>query len=519
MMQDNELILTKEKLLEEVSPLSPEKEAMYRSTIAAQAEEIEDLKRQLAFYKKAIYGQKSEKTEVVLENSEQLTLFNEAETESGINVKNAEKEIEVASHKRKPKRTHEEMLSNLPTEEVVHEAEDKTCSVCGNEMEVVGKEFVRDELVYVPARLFVRKHYAEVLKCKACGSDESEDKYLPDVPPQVFAKAKASSPVIPHSFCSPELLAHILFEKYVQALPLYRQEKEYKSLGIELSRTTMANWIIYAALVYVKPVYERMKAELLKNGVIHIDETVVQVLHEPGRKAKTQSRMWVYASPKSNERSNILFEYCPTRSGENAERFLGDYSGYIVCDGYDGYNRLTNVKRCGCFAHVRRKFVEALPTDKELVSGSKAAEGVRWCNRLFALEKEYEKLTYEEKQIQRQERSKPVLDGFFAWLDTITPSSGTKIAKAVQYARNEKKYLYGFLESPDIPIDNNRAENAIRPFVVGRKNWLFSDSVKGAEASAMFYSLAASAAANGIPVEEYFVKLLSNSKEPLLPWA
>ena len=168
------------------------------------------------------------------------------------------------------------------------------------------------------------------------------------------------------------------------------------------------------------------------------------------------------------------------------------------------YNKLTNVSRCGCFAHVRRKFVEALPTDKELVPTSKAAEGVAWCNRLFHaedecdgfLQKHPEADIRETRQKYRQEKSKPALDGFFAWLDTISPVGGTKLAKAVQYAKNEKQYLYRFLEDPDIPIHNNRAENAIRPFVVGRKNWLFSDTVKGAEASAVFYSLAATAAAN-----------------------
>jgi transposase len=189
-----------------------------------------------------------------------------------------------------------------------------------------------------------------------------------------------------------------------------------------------------------------------------------------------------------------------------------------VCDGFDGYNKLVNVTRCGCFAHVRRKFVEALPTDKDLLPTSKAAEGVTWCNRLFTLEREYEKLAPDEKQKQRQEQSKKILDGFFAWLDTVNPNGGTKLAKAVQYAKNEKAYLYRFLENPNIPIDNNRAENAIRPFVVGRKNWLFSDSVKGAEASAMFYSLAATATANNFNVEKYLVALLTSSDRPFMPW-
>jgi hypothetical protein len=238
--------------------------------------------------------------------------------------------------------------------------------------------------------------------------------------------------------------------------------------------------------------------------------------------------MWVYCAPKSSEHSNILFQYAPTRNGDNAVRFLKDYSGYLICDGYDGYNKLTKVTRCGCWAHVRRKFVEALPTDKELLSSSKAADGVKWCNKLFLLESEFDgkdekgrhiqiPLSPQERQKQRQERSKPILDGFFVWLETIHPLNGTKLAGAVQYAMNEKKYLYRFLDCPETAIDNNRAENAIRPFVIGRKNWLFSDSVKGADASAAFYSLVATSVANGLSAEDYLTKLLSANK-PLMPW-
>ena len=273
-----------------------------------------------------------------------------------------------------------------------------------------------------------------------------------------------------------------------------------------------------------------MQAELLSGQVIHADETVVQVLHEKNRKAKTQSRMWVYAAPKSAEHANVLFAYTKTRNGDNAVRFLGDYKGYLVCDGYDGYNKLSanSVTRCGCWAHVRRKFVDALPREEAQLSTSKAAEGVEWCNKIFMLEREYDgldkkgerirrPLNPEERHKQRQERTKPVLNAFFAWLDSFVPAGGTGLAKACQYARNEKKYLYRFLDDPAIAPDNNRAENAIRPFVVGRKNWLFSDSEKGAEASAILYSLAATATANRLNVETYLAELFT-AQDSRMPW-
>ena len=488
--------------------------------------EIERLQQQVDMLRKAAFGQRSEKKMLHnTENPEQLSLFNEAETEAR---REESEEVTVPAHKRKKKRSRAEILKELPVEEVIHEVEDRICDKCGSEMKTVGKKFVHDELVYVPAKLFIRKHYVEVVKCTSCGKNESKDAELDDIEKEHFRKAKAPAMLIPRSFCSPELLAHVIYSKYINGMPLYRIEQDMKDHGVMLSRTTMANWIIKIAEEKAKTVYELMKAELLSGRIIHADETVVQVLHEPGRSAKTQSRMWVYCTPACSEKYLVLYDYCQTRGGYNAVSFLGNYDGYVVCDGYDGYNRLTQAKRCGCFAHVRRKFVEALPTDKELWEASVAAEGVKRCDRLFALEREYdgrdkdgkkvrEPLSPEEKNRRRNEEVRPLLDDFFNWLMTVDPVSGSSLAKAVQYALNEKRYLYGFLADPGIEISNNRAENAIRPFVVGRKNWLFSDSPKGAEASAMLYSLLVSAKMNGLNAEEYLVKLF-RSDVPVLSY-
>ena len=488
--------------------------------------EIERLQQQVDMLKKAVFGPKSErKVFHDADSGEQLSLFNEAETEAR---REESEEVTVPAHKRKKKRSRAEILKDLPTEEVIHKVEDKTCDKCGGEMKTVGKEFVHDKLVYVPAKMFIRKHYVEVVKCVSCGKDESRDAELDDIEKEHFRKAKAPEMLIPRSFCSPELLAHIVYSKYNNAMPLYRIEQDMKDHGVMLSRTTMANWIIRIAEEKAKPVYELMKAELLSGRIIHADETVVQVLHEPERSAKTQSRMWVYCTPACSGRHLVLYDYRQTRGGYNAVSFLGNYDGYVVCDGFDGYNRLIRAKRCGCFAHVRRKFVEALPTDKELWDTSAAAEGVRRCDRLFALEREYdgkdkdgnqiwEPLSPEEKHCRRNEETKPLLDDFFKWLMTVNPAGGSKLAKAVQYALNEKRYLYGFLDDPGIEISNNRAENAIRPFVVGRKNWLFSDSPKGAEASAMLYLLVVSAKMNGLNAEDYLFRLFC-SDDPVMPY-
>jgi len=495
---------------------------------ASRPDEVSVLKERLAWFEKQVYGQKSEKTEVILENSEQLHIFDEAEQTADVNLKNPEY-IDVKASKR-VKRTRDEIYADMEVEEVVHEAADKICDRCGSEMVVIGKEKIRDELVYVPARMFLRRHIAEVVKCTACGMDESRDADLPDIEPCHIRTAEVPAPMIPHSFCTPELLAHIAYEKYCKAVPLTRLEKDFKAKGVNLSSTTMANWIIMASQRWLKPVCDQMHRELVTSSVIHADETVVQVLHEPGKKAKTDSRMWVYCNGKVDGKNNILFDYQPTRNGDHAARFLGDYSGYIVCDGYDAYNKLKKAFRCGCWAHVRRKFVDALPGDKDLLPTSAAAKGVEYCNQLFLLERKYsgrnEKdeqiappMSSEERHNARQVQSKPVLEAFYAWLDTVEPAGGSNLAKAVQYAKNEKKYLCRFLESGDIPIDNNRAENAVRPMCVGRRNWLFSASVKGAEASAMMYSVAATACANGMKVEEYLTELFRSQPGTLvMPW-
>ena len=518
--------MTQEELIKELELLSIKKEIALKNLQikydAKEAEaddlknEVEVLRQQLAFYKKMVHGQKSEKTEVVMENTEQVSLFDEAE-EKATNI-HPEREVVVEKHTRKAKRTHEEAFGDLPIEEVIHEVEDKNCEKCGEEMIVIGKEKVRDELVYVPARLFVRRHFAEVVKCTSCGKDETRDEILPDIEACTIRQASVPAPVIPHSYCSPELLAHIVYEKYCNAVPLERQAKDLAAKGVKIPTATLANWVIYAANVFLKPIYAKMKAELLEGNVIHADETVVQVLHEPGKKAKTDSRMWAYCSGKYEKYRNILFEYQPTRNGDHAKRFLGNFSGYLVCDGFDGYNKLDTVKRCGCFAHVRRKFVDALPLDEAAIETSVSAVGVAWCNKIFMIEREIAEFSFEERAVKRQEQLKPALDGFFAWVETVTASGGTKLAKAIQYAKNEKKYLYTFLEHPDAPIDNNRVENAIRPFCVGRKNWLFSTSQRGAEASAIIYSIAATACANGLNMEEYFASVFkANGKDSPMP--
>ena len=482
-----------------------------RNEVTVLKEQLALLQEQYDWLKKQVFGRKSEQTSVIMDGGTQLSLFPEEKEQA---VPSVEETVSVPAHQRKKKRTHEEWMSALPVEEVRHEEEQPVCEKCGSEMKEIGEEKVYDELVYTPAKFHVRRHIAKKYKCVNCGEQPESS-----TEPCHIRLAEYPKPMIPHSFCSPALLAHVVYEKYVKGIPLHRQEKDFISKGIPMLKATLSSWVGIAAQQWGLPIVQEMHKRLLVLNIIHGDETTVQVLHEEGRKPTTVSRMWVYANGKMNDYSIIIFEYQPTRGGEHPAAFLKDFHGYLICDGYDAYNAVTGAKRCGCWTHTRRYFVEALPKDKSAYETSVAAKAVEFCNRIYHEEGLLAELTPEERYEQRLVKVKPLLDAFFAWLEEQNVSGKGKLAKAVNYALNEKKYLCTFLEDGNVPIDNNRAENAIRPFAVGRRNWLFSNTANGAKSSAIWYSILSTAQANGLDAEKYLIDLFSHPPGTiLLPW-
>ena len=468
-----------------------------RNEVTVLKEQLALLQEQYDWLKKQVFGRKSEQTSVIMDGGTQLSLFPEEKEQA---VPSVEETVSVPAHQRKKKRTHEEWMSALPVEEVRHEEEQPVCEKCGSEMKEIGEEKVYDELVYTPAKFHVRRHIAKKYKCVNCGEQPESS-----TEPCHIRLAEYPKPMIPHSFCSPALLAHVVYEKYVKGIPLHRQEKDFISKGIPMLKATLSSWVGIAAQQWGLPIVQEMHKRLLVLNIIHGDETTVQVLHEEGRKPTTVSRMWVYANGKMNDYSIIIFEYQPTRGGEHPAAFLKDFHGYLICDGYDAYNAVTGAKRCGCWTHTRRYFVEALPKDKSAYETSVAAKAVEFCNRIYHEEGLLAELTPEERYEQRLVKVKPLLEAFFAWLEEQNVSGKGKLAKAVNYALNEKKYLCTFLEDGNVPIDNNRAENAIRPFAVGRRNWLFSNTANGAKSSAIWYSILSTAQANGLDAEKYLI--------------
>ncbi|MBR0483463.1 MAG: IS66 family transposase [Oscillospiraceae bacterium] len=469
------------------------------------------MQEQYDWLKKQVFGRKSEQTSVIMDGGTQLSLFPEEKEQA---VSSVEETVSVPAHQRKKKRTHEEWMSSLPVEEIRHEEKQPVCEKCGSDMKEIGEEKVYDELVYTPAKFHVRRHIAKKYKCVNCGEHPESS-----TEPCRIRLAEYPKPMIPHSFCSPALLAHVVYEKYLKGIPIHRQEKDFISKGIPLSKATLSSWGGIAAQQWGLPIVQEMHKRLLVLNIIHGDETTVQVLHEEGRKPTSVSRMWVYANGNMNDHSIIIFEYQPTRGGEHPAAFLKDFHGYLICDGYDVYNAVTGAKRCGCWTHTRRYFVKALPKDKSAYETSVAAKAVEFCNRIYHEEGLLAELTPEERYEQRLVKVKSLLYAFFAWLEEQCISGKGKLTKAVNYALHEKKYLYTFLEDGNIPVDNNRAENAIRPFAVGRRNWLFSNTANGAKSSAIWYSILSTAQANGLDAEKYLIDLFSHPPGTiLLPW-
>ena len=461
--------------------------AALRSRVAVLEEELAFVQEQLTWLKKQVFGRKTEQSSVILDNGTQLSLFPEEEKPQ---TQNLAESVTVPEHKRRKKRTHDDWMETMDFEIVEHKEEHPVCENCGSEMKEIGQE--------------------KAYKCPECGEKpENDTDHSEDIERCNIRRAEYPKPMIPGSFCSPELLAHIIYEKYAKAVPLHRQEKDLASKHIPLLKATMSNWVCTAAEKWCMPIVQEMHRLLLCGDVVHADETRIQVLHEEGRKATAESKMWVYCNGKMNDRSIVIFDYRPTRKGKNAQAFLKGFDGYLVRDGYSGYHVVTGVKHCGCMTHVRRYFVNALPKDKSVQERSVATEAVRYFERIYHEENLLSGMTAEERYEQRLAKIKPLLDAFFAWLETLQVSGKSALAKAVAYALNEKPYLYTFLENGNVPIDNNRAENAIRPFAVGRKNWMHSNTANGAKASAALYSIVATAQANGLNTEKYLTELFS----------
>ncbi|EOS39845.1 hypothetical protein C808_00815 [Lachnospiraceae bacterium M18-1] len=484
------------------------------------------LSDRLALAQRKQFGSSSEK---YAEGYEQMDLFNEAEQEADPNAAEPEmEEIHPKSYKRKkPTGKKEEDLSAFETTEVIKhklEGNDRFCPECGTKYKVVTTETVK-YLKFIPARFEVVEETTYVYACPKCG---------------MMKRPQKDPSLLKGSVATPSLVAGIMNAKYVNGMPLARQEREFARYNLNLSTKTMANWIILCAKRYLQPIYDLMREEFLRSRYIHCDETRLQVIDEPEQKGTTQNWMWVYLTDEySGAPRMVLFQYERTRGGYHPVEFLGDeFRGYLTCDGYQAYHGLPEqITVTGCMAHARRRFDEALTPlkkgfTKEQLKETTAYQAMARIGMLYKIEELLRNQSPEERYAERQKQSKPLLEAFFGWLHTLEGSvnRSSKIGEAVLYALNQEKYLKAYLEDGHLSIDNSAAERAIKNFAIGRRNWLFSKSIKGAEASATVYSITETALLNGLKPYDYVAYILERMKDlgpfpskedlqQLLPWS
>ena len=442
-------------------------------------------------------------------------LFNEAEA---LAVESDTQEEAISYPRKKP--TRKPLPKGLPREVIVHDIsdEEKVCGCCAGELHRIGED-KSEKLQFIPAQVKVIEHVRPKYACRTCEKDGISN---------TVKQAPVPHSVIPKGYATPSLLSQIITSKYQYGLPLYRQESMFKQHGIELSRKTMADWIIRCAELF-KPLYDQLHQHILKQPAIAADETTLKVVESE----KVNSYMWLYASGADSPTGNIsgteipnivLYDYHNSRAGQCAVDFLKGYSGYLQVDGYQGYEQ-TQATLIGCWAHARRKFMEAKKGAGKKGSG-KADWALNHIQKLYRLETQLKDKTVEERYITRQEKSVLLLSQLHMWLmksaQQVLPK--TKLGEAIQYCLNQWKKLERYTLDGLLSIDNHRAERGIKPFVIGRKNWLFSQTATGANASAVLYSIIETAKANDLNVFEYVMTCLDELSQPdvdieqLLPW-
>ena len=492
----------------------------------ASNEKMQLLMEQVILGKQNRFGRSSEKMEdtsqiCFREVDGTIVFFNEAEAVCDLNAAEPE-DLELQSPKQpKRKGKKEADLCGLAVKRIDHYLSKEELEA---EFGVNGWKQLPDAISrkyhFVPAKVEVEEHHVGVYASK---TDEH------------MVKADHPKALLHGSLVSPSLAAAIINGKYVNAVPLYRLEQEFKRYGLQITRQNMANWCIRLAEEYLSVLYDHLHKELYSYHVIQADETPVLVNHD-GRKAGSKSWMWVYRSGHLYQnRQIVLYEYQQTRNASHPREFLKGYDGICVTDGYQVYHtlekELEELTIAGCWVHCRRRFDEALKLiPKSYQKESKAFVLMKQIQAIYREEGKLKDLSSEERLKQRQAVIKPLVDAFFAYLKTINVSKKDKFGDAVGYALNQEKYLRVFLTDGDVPIDNNASERAIRGFCIGKKNWQMIDTINGAKSSAIIYSIVETAKSNHLKPFDYVQYLLEEIPkhmddrdvsflENLLPWS
>lgn len=475
---------------------------------------------QLRLARQKRFGSSSEQSQY--DGIVQLDLFNEAEA---IAEEVEPKPIlsEVKPHlRRKRQETKDCLPEDLPVETIEHFLPEHSqgCPQCCNHLKIIGKT-VQRRLKLVPATAVILEDIYYTYACRTC------EKTGTSVP---VIQTPQRNNVIKGSFASPEAVAHTITQKFVMGTPLYRQEQAFLRQGITLSRQTLSNWMLKSTEDWLKPIYHELHRRLCAREILHADETTLQVLREPGKPAQSKSYMWLYRTSGDSEHPIVLYEYQPDRRACRPAEFLQGFTGYLHTDGYSGYHSLPEqITVVGCMAHARRKFDEALKAlpEKER-KGSLALRGKSYCDALFDIEKQLKSSSAQMRHEKRQKLAKPVLDAFSEWLAIQNAAPKSALGKAIHYLQQQWLYLVRYLLDGRLEISNNRAERSIKPFVIDRKNFLFANTPKGAQGSAVMFSMVETAKENGLDPYRFLSYIfdaapnmdLTDPKqlEQLLPW-
>ncbi len=472
--------------------------------IILQQQEIEKQKQEVITYKeryvRLLEEFKLEKLRRYSASSEKNILQSDLFDEPGVEITRELKDqlddaVDVQSDTRKKQPVRKPIPQAIPREVMIHDiAESEKICECGTPLVRIG-EAISEQMKYIPAQLSVIQHVRPKYACRPC----QENVKIAPMPLLL----------LPKSIATPELVAYTLVAKYCDHMPLYRQEAIWERLGMDMPRSSLCGWLMKVAAL-CEPLVKLLQKALISDHYIQADETPVQVLDEVGRDNRTQSYMWCYRGGGS--KPSMVYEYQPTRGGYHAAHFLGDFKGYLQSDAYSGYNfahQNPAIIKVGCMAHARRKFADIIKLTK---TQGLAHEAMQFFKALYKIEKaaRENQLSAQNRFKLREEKAAPLLIALKEWLNTHltkTPSQ-SKIHDAIRYTLSNWDYLNNYLLDGRIEIDNNLIENAIRPFALGRKNWLFQGSPGGAKAGAIFYSLMETCKANAIEPYRYFCAML-----------
>ena len=536
--------------------------------IDSQTKTIIELNRELEWFRRNLFGKRSETSRRFDDyddpNIHQLNLFDSMTEEEKVMLGLVEKEsaepekITVDSYKRtkterKKKRTREELLANAKKGEdrrIYASGEDKVCDWCGEEMSHFGWEYIRTEVEHIPEEIIYHEVYAEKLICKKCKEDDSFTVKRADVP----------AAFIPHSFATPSLVSFIAYQKYQMGVPNYRLEKHFERKGIFIARACMSSWLIWIAEKILFIPYEMAHQLIKQRFIVNADETTAPVnkiteleplADENGNPLKVVADvdyveirkeceaesadenddtdvekskaisdrqncyMWIYASVYGTDKPLILYDYQPSRGGYNCRNFLGaDFSGYLMTDGFSGYNKMENAKRLTCSDHVRRKWFEAIrnksgPLDYE----DPAVVGFMAINKIYQEEALLKGKSPDAIKAERLEKEKPKWITFKDWFEKLDPAGGSALQRAVNYTRKNWDKLMRYLEDGRLPLSNAAAERCAKSYATIRKNMLFHDTSRGARSGAIIKSLIDMAAANSLDPELYLTELLIHARD------